>query len=61
MTVSEHLASLRAKHADLEQHIHDEEHRPLPDQSLITDLKRQKLRIKDEIALLARDTTAAAH
>jgi hypothetical protein len=61
MTVSEHLASLRTKHADLEQRIQDEEHRPLPDQSLITDLKRQKLRIKDEIAQLARDPAAPAH
>ncbi len=55
MSVIEHLDTLKAKHADLDHLINEEEHRPLPDQTLISELKRQKLRIKDEIAQLARN------
>ena len=54
MSVTEHLDSLKAKHLDLEQLIELEEARPRPDEAKIHELKRQKLRIKDEIADLAR-------
>ena len=54
MSVTEHLDSLKAKHLDLEQLIEPEEARPRPDEVKIHELKRQKLRIKDEIAQLAR-------
>jgi len=54
MSVMEHLDSLKAKHLDLEQLIEQEEARPRPDETKINELKRQKLRIKDEIAQLAR-------
>jgi len=40
---------LRTKHARLEQLIDDELHRPLPDQSTLSRLKKEKLRIKEEI------------
>lgn len=50
MPATEQVETLKSKHADLEQLINDEEHRPLPDQALISELKRQKLRIKDQIA-----------
>ena len=40
--------------ASLERAIDEENHRPLPNQDAITDLKRQKLRIKDEIFALER-------
>ncbi|MEE9139630.1 MAG: YdcH family protein [Alphaproteobacteria bacterium] len=50
MTVQDHIASLKARHAELEQAIETENSRPLPDELLLHDLKRQKLRIKDEIA-----------
>lgn len=53
MSVAEHVESLKAKHADLEHLIEEEEGRPYPDQTTITQLKRQKLRIKDEIAQLS--------
>ena len=53
MSAAEHVESLKAKHQDLEHMIVEEEGRPHPDQALITQLKRQKLRIKDEIAHLA--------
>jgi len=54
------VESLRSKHAHLEQEIDDELHRPLPDQSVLTRLKREKLRIKDEIARLGRNTAPVA-
>jgi hypothetical protein len=52
MMTSEHVAALKAKHADIENRIDVEEHRPHPDDTRITELKRQKLRLKDEIAQL---------
>jgi hypothetical protein len=45
---------LKAKHAALEAAIEDETNRPLPDTTRIHDLKRQKLKIKDEIAQISR-------
>ena len=54
MTMHDYVESLRGKHAHLEQQIDDELHRPLPDHSILTRLKREKLRIKDEIARLGR-------
>lgn len=55
----EYVESLRSKHAHLEQQIDDELHRPLPDQSTLSRLKREKLRIKDEIARLGSSSTPA--
>jgi hypothetical protein len=49
----ERLDALKAEHADLESKIEEELGRPMPDDSLIGNLKKQKLRIKDEIAQLA--------
>lgn len=43
------IASLTAKHRDLETVLESESRRPVPDESMIADLKRQKLRIKDEL------------
>ncbi|HZF33577.1 MAG TPA: DUF465 domain-containing protein [Candidatus Angelobacter sp.] len=54
MSLIEHVDALRAKHAELENLIDEEEHRPHPDDIVITELKRQKLRIKDQIATLGR-------
>ena len=50
MIKDEHAASLRARHAKLEEALNIETHRPLPDQVAIKDIKKQKLRIKDELA-----------
>ncbi|HEX9768217.1 MAG TPA: YdcH family protein [Kiloniellales bacterium] len=52
MSVQEHIEALRSKHLDLKQEIEQENQRPHPDDLRIAELKRQKLRIKDEIALL---------
>ena len=47
------VETLRAEHKDLEQQIDQELEKPAPDAIRIQELKRQKLRIKDEIAKLA--------
>ena len=54
MIAEPHLESLKIKHADLEAKIADEERRPHPDEDIIHDLKKQKLRIKDELAGMER-------
>ena len=54
MSVQDRVEALREKHASLERAIDEENHRPLPNQEAIHDLKRQKLRIKDEIFQLER-------
>jgi hypothetical protein len=54
MSLQDRIETLRARHASLEQEIDKEIHRPLPNMDAVTDLKRQKLRIKDEIFQLER-------
>ena len=49
MGVSERIGALRAKHQDLEGLIESEERKALPDDVILHDLKKQKLRIKDEL------------
>jgi hypothetical protein len=44
-----HLAALQAKHAGLEARIDHELQRPAPDLAALASLKKQKLRIKDEM------------
>jgi hypothetical protein len=44
-----HLSALEAKHATLEQRIASESQRPVPDTIVIAGLKKQKLRLKEEI------------
>ncbi len=50
MSLQDRIESLKAKHAALETALKVESRRPLPDTEQIISLKRQKLRIKDEIA-----------
>ncbi|MCB5426137.1 DUF465 domain-containing protein [Altererythrobacter sp. CC-YST694] len=45
-----HLAALQNKHEGLERRIRDEMNRPSPDEVILQSLKKQKLRIKEEIA-----------
>ena len=52
MTVAEHVDALRTKHAQLKQAVAEENQRPHPDELRLAELKRQKLRLKDEIAKL---------
>jgi hypothetical protein len=53
MAVVDHIEQLKSKHAELEQLIAQENARPRPDDALVSDLKKQKLRIKDELTKLA--------
>jgi len=48
--VSSHLNALHGKHAGLEARLRDEMARPVPDTATIQALKKQKLRLKEEIA-----------
>jgi len=41
--------TLRERHAELEHLIEEEENRPLPDHTVVHSLKKQKLKIKDEL------------
>ncbi len=52
MTDQEQIEVLKVKHHDLESAIEIETKRPAPDDLVITSLKRQKLRVKDELASL---------
>lgn len=45
-----HLSALTAKHSKLDQRIAVEAQRPLPDQMLLAQLKKEKLRVKEEMA-----------
>jgi hypothetical protein len=45
-----HLDTLVEKHHALQAAIDDESHRPLPDQIRVTQLKREKLKLKEEIS-----------
>ena len=47
------VQSLKAKHAALETQINDEVRRPHPDETRVHDLKRKKLKIKDELQKIA--------
>lgn len=49
-TASSHVNALQSKHAGLEARLRDELARPAPDAAMIQELKRQKLRLKEEIA-----------
>jgi len=45
-----HVNALQSKHAGLEARLRDELARPAPDTAMIQQLKKHKLRLKEEIA-----------
>jgi hypothetical protein len=45
-----HVSALSAKHAGLEARIKAETSRPMPDAILVASLKKQKLRVKEEMS-----------
>nr|WP_298103588.1 DUF465 domain-containing protein [uncultured Shinella sp.] len=49
MTIEAHLATLEKKHFALEEELHAAIKRPSSEDEAIADIKRRKLRIKDEI------------
>jgi len=50
MNLEERVESLKALHQTLEQRIQSESKRPHPDEAQLHELKKQKLKIKDELA-----------
>jgi hypothetical protein len=44
-----HVAALSEKHAFLESMIDEEVHRPHPDDMVLQQLKKEKLRLKEEL------------
>lgn len=52
MTAQPRIDELKRRHAVLDEAIEGESHRPSPDQTVIADLKKQKLRLKEEIISL---------
>ncbi|MBD8651593.1 MULTISPECIES: YdcH family protein [Rhizobium/Agrobacterium group] len=56
MTVQAHIASLEKKHGDLEEELQSVLASPSADDREIAELKRRKLRIKDEVERLKTDT-----
>ncbi len=49
MQANERIYSLRDHHASLDRAIEEESERPYPDDFRLSQLKREKLRIKDQI------------
>jgi hypothetical protein len=49
MSSDDRVEALKAKHAALDIALGEENRRPHPDNSAISELKRQKLKIKDEL------------
>ncbi len=52
MALIEQVEVLRAKHADLELQLAEEVSRPHPSDEIIARMKREKLRLKDELATI---------
>lgn len=53
MSLEMHVTSLEHKHADLDRLLDVESARPSPDTLRMTELKREKLRLKEEIRRLS--------
>ena len=44
-----HVSALKSRHADLDEKIANEERRPAPDMAALAQLKKQKLKLKEEM------------
>ena len=53
MTLQARIETLKDRHADLEARIASEDRRPAPDSETMGLLKREKLRLKEEMARLS--------
>lgn len=59
MSLESHVEELKRKHAALKAEIAKEQIRPGGDEQTLKDLKRRKLKLKDEIARMAAESAAA--
>jgi hypothetical protein len=57
MALDAHLVELSEKHRALDRKIEEEQARPIADDLKIAELKRQKLRLKDEIERLRHESS----
>ncbi len=48
---SSHVSALQQKHEGLDRRLKEEMSRPSPDATLVHDIKKAKLKLKEEIAL----------
>ncbi len=53
MSLASHLQELRRKHQELEKQVEEASRAPSVDPLVIAELKKQKLRLKDEIMRLS--------
>ncbi len=53
MSLSSHLTELKRKHQDLSDRVEEEQRAPGSSDLAIADLKKQKLRLKEEIERLS--------
>ena len=58
MTLSTRLDSLKLRHASLDARIVEEDHRPRPDERALARLKREKLRLKEEMERVRHQVAA---
>ncbi len=58
MSMQSRLESLKARHAELETRIEEEDQRPRPDAEVMSRLKREKLHLKEEIERLRASVPA---
>jgi len=56
MSIDAHLATLEKKHGELEVELRTVQSQPSVHDEMIGDIKRRKLRLKDEINRLRADT-----
>lgn len=56
MSIDAHLATLEKKHGELEAQLRTVQSQPSVHDDMIVDIKRRKLRLKDEINRLRSDT-----
>ena len=57
MSLQNHLSELERRHSALEREIEQEMVRPGSDETKVTEMKRRKLHLKDEIVKLRGDKT----
>jgi hypothetical protein len=61
MALHSHLSELERKHQSLEREIQDALAHPSTDDLRVTELKRRKLQLKDEIARLRANSQKVVH
>jgi hypothetical protein len=52
MSLESHIEVLKERHASLDTRIHEEDCRPRPDDGMISRLKLEKLRLKEQMERL---------